>query len=165
VKAFAFDSPEPQAMTPKTPSDPDIAAAARKAATATGKSPRTPKTAAKVGGAATAKPTSARSVPAKSPKVTAAKKAAAPKKPATSPTRKVADAAPSPPARSPAAAPARTSLPNLAPDEREARIRLLAYSYYEARNGADGSAIEDWLRAEAAVAQEIARALQSWAGD
>jgi hypothetical protein len=56
-------------------------------------------------------------------------------------------------------------LPNLSPDEREARIRLLAYSYYEARDDSDGSAIDDWLRAEAAVAEEIARALQSWAGD
>jgi hypothetical protein len=153
-------------MTPKTPSDSDTPAAARKAATATGKSSRTPKTAAKAGGAVAVKSTTARSVPDKSPKVSAAKKAAAPKKAGTSPTRKVAAAAaPTPPARSPAAAPARTSLPNLSPDEREARIRLLAYSYYEARDGDEGSAIEDWLRAEAEVAQEIARALQSWAGD
>jgi hypothetical protein len=97
--------------------------------------------------------------------VATAKTAAAAKKPGASTTRKAAAAAPSVPAPTPAAAPARTSLPNLSPDEREARIRLLAYSYYQARDGAEGSAIEDWLRAEAEVAQEIARALQSWAGD
>jgi hypothetical protein len=153
-------------MTPKTPSDSDTPAVARKAATAARKGPPTPKTAAKADGAVAVKSTAARAVPGKSPTVSAARKAAAPKKAGTSPTRKVAAAAaPTAPARSPAAAPARTSLPNLSPEEREARIRQLAYAYYENRRGAEGSAIEDWLRAEAEVAQEIARALQNWVGD
>ena len=153
-------------MTPMTPSDADTPAVARKSATAARKSPRTPKTADKADGAVAVKSTAARAVSGKSPKVSAAKKTAAPKKAGASPTRKVAAAAaPPPPARPPAAAPARTSLPNLSPEEREARIRRLAYAYYEARQGGEGSAIEDWLRAEADVAQEIARALQNWVGD
>ena len=36
---------------------------------------------------------------------------------------------------------------------REEAIRLVAYALYEARNGADGSAEDDWLAAEARIAQ------------
>lgn len=150
---------------PKTPTDPDKAAAARKAATTPRKRPRTSKTAAAPGVAVAAKSTATRPAPAASSKVVVARKATAPAKPRKPTTKQVVAAASSAPARATAPAPARTSLPNLSPDERAARIRLLAYSYYEARGGNGGSAIEDWLRAEEAVAQEIARALQDWAGD
>lgn len=34
---------------------------------------------------------------------------------------------------------------------REEALRLLAYSYYEERGRADGHAMDDWLRAEAAL--------------
>ena len=36
---------------------------------------------------------------------------------------------------------------------RDELVRLTAYSFYEARQGADGSDLEDWLRAEAQVNQ------------
>lgn len=36
-----------------------------------------------------------------------------------------------------------------------ARVRTLAYSYYEARGGIEGHETEDWLRAEAEVRREI----------
>lgn len=36
---------------------------------------------------------------------------------------------------------------------RDELVRLSAYSFYEARQGADGSDLDDWLRAEAHVDQ------------
>jgi hypothetical protein len=40
----------------------------------------------------------------------------------------------------------------------EEAVRLMAYHLYEARGGADGHALEDWLQAEANVAAERGRA-------
>jgi len=36
---------------------------------------------------------------------------------------------------------------------RDELVRMTAYSFYEARRGADGSDLDDWLRAEAHVNQ------------
>lgn len=40
-------------------------------------------------------------------------------------------------------------------------VRLTAYSFYEARQGAEGSDLDDWLRAEAQVAQLAAQSTSS----
>ena len=44
---------------------------------------------------------------------------------------------------------AATALPPSPP--REESLRLLAYSYYEERGRVDGHALDDWLKAEAAL--------------
>lgn len=48
-----------------------------------------------------------------------------------------------------AIAAASTPLPPATPQEES--VRLLAYSYYEARGRVDGYALDDWLKAEAAL--------------
>ncbi len=40
---------------------------------------------------------------------------------------------------------------------RDELVRLTAYSFYEARHGANGSDLDDWLRAEAQVDQLAAQ--------
>ena len=53
----------------------------------------------------------------------------------------------------PRTAPARKAGPD--GDDRDLRVRALAYSYYEARGCLDGHETEDWLRAEAEVNREL----------
>jgi hypothetical protein len=44
-----------------------------------------------------------------------------------------------------------SAVPLLTARPREESLRLLAYSYYEERGRLDGYALEDWLKAEAAL--------------
>jgi hypothetical protein len=44
---------------------------------------------------------------------------------------------------------------------RDELVRLTAYSFYEARQGADGSDLDDWLQAEAHVDQLAAQGASS----
>jgi Protein of unknown function (DUF2934) len=69
------------------------------------------------------------------------------------------------PAAHPKSAPAarpktdvRLAVPAVAEPSREA-IAALAYLYWQARGGRDGSADEDWLRAERELRQQVLRAL------
>ncbi len=43
-----------------------------------------------------------------------------------------------------------------APSTLEEKIRLRAYELYEQRAGGEGSAFDDWLRAEAEIKRQIA---------
>jgi hypothetical protein len=65
--------------------------------------------------------------------------------------------APAKPRRRAPAAPA-VKIPAL---PREERVRQLAYSYYEQRGGADGQALDDWLRAEQAIEADEVQAARS----
>lgn len=45
-------------------------------------------------------------------------------------------------------------------DGREQIVRQTAYSYYEARGRVDGHELEDWLKAEAQIADSSSAAIQ-----
>jgi Protein of unknown function (DUF2934) len=53
----------------------------------------------------------------------------------------------------------RLAVPAVAEPSREA-IAALAYLYWQARGGQDGSADEDWLRAERELRQQVLRSLE-----
>ena len=67
------------------------------------------------------------------------------------------NAAPAQPEAEPPGAPASGSLAT----NRADKIREIAYSFYEARGGMDGSALDDWLRAEACFIEIAGPAAQS----
>ncbi len=59
--------------------------------------------------------------------------------------------------RSRATAPRRKASVSPDGEDRDEAIRLAAYAFYEARGRTDGHALDDWLKAQAAVDQSTGR--------